>query len=122
MRVLVEIICMLVLVGRSMGWWDLGHMVIYEIARDNMEVNLVRRVDEIMEVIKADTPGYSYLDHASWPDDIIATGFNLLFPGHWKDGVFLDGITRNKANVPNDLGLNVVTLIVYIYITCKYNT
>ena len=115
------IVIYLSLVHEVNGWWCLGHMLIYSIARENLSPENLEAIDYIISTLDTDLSKYSILEHACFPDDFKASGFSYLNWAHYMDNPYIDGITPEEANLKNDLGLNVIWCIEQSLKTLLFN-
>jgi len=67
----------------SFAWWDVGHMVIAQIAYEELTPEAREKVDEYIDVVSGDFPGYSdFISASVWADDISESGIKSFFFWH----------------------------------------
>lgn len=67
----------------SFAWWDTGHMVIAEIAYQNLKPEVKNKVDNLVEVFRKEHPDVqTFPQMAAWPDALHSQQKILLYY-HW---------------------------------------
>lgn len=59
------------------GWWDVPHMLIAQIAKDNLDASTSDQVEEILSYFEEDFPASSsFITASCFPDDITSLGLS----------------------------------------------
>lgn len=66
-----------------MGWWDMGHMAVAEIACEALRPELREKVEGYLSAVTPAFPAYNTMVMASvWADDISSQGIQAFFSWH----------------------------------------
>ena len=98
MKKLLFKLCLLLLCSPAWAWNSNGHMVIGQIAYDNLQPKAREQVQELIERLAVDYPGSGSLVRASvWADWIKAHGVNAFSHWHYIDLGFSEDGTPYPA-------------------------
>src|SRR3990167_1519864 len=103
----------------SHAWNALGHMVVANIAYQNLEPNVKKKIDNIVSYFSLEYPGMaSFLQMAYWPDTLHAQKIETFTHWHYIDIPFSQDGSPLKNIMDTD---NIVWAIINIEPIIKYN-
>ena len=85
-----QIVLICFLIGMTVSWWDVGHMLVSKIAEIKLKENSQAAYDNFNELIKAfenltDGKSNSFVEAAVWADDIKEYKANYFDDYHFTD-------------------------------------
>lgn len=73
----------------AFSWWDGGHMVVAEIAYEELDSTVKEKVDRYLAAVSLPFPAHSnFVSSSVWADDISAEGLKVLFSWHGSAKVY----------------------------------
>ena len=117
-HLLPGLICTLLILSAH-SWWETGHMLVAEIAKQDLLKNnpeVYKRAEEISLFVKGLTGNLTdtFIESAIWLDDIKTEGWNALFTWHFVDrpynplGLVTNGISSYNAIYAIEEAINVL--------------
>jgi S1/P1 Nuclease len=72
--------------ARVLAWWDMGHMVVAQIAYDNLDKGTQRWADSLIGTVTAHYPEtFNFVEASAWPDDLKKHGINVYDSWHYTN-------------------------------------
>lgn len=123
LRIICFLACMFMARPLS-GWWDAGHMVIAQIAYEELTPETRQKVHEYLKVVSADFPHHNdFILCSTWADDISNEGIRAFFVWHGSARPFSpDGTLSPQAEeklVKDFVGNDIVWAIEQCCLTLK---
>jgi hypothetical protein len=88
------------------AWNALGHMVIADIAYQNIDTDVRQKLNDLMKYFNQEYPGYtSYMQAAPWPDLLRVQKVEMFTHWHYIDLPFSEDNTPLKNLVDTDNGV-----------------
>lgn len=103
-------ICLLLFCScNALAWFDSGHMIIAQIAYDNLTDETKAKVNDLLKELENIPPSYSdFIRCATWMDGIKSTGLEFFNGLHYTDQFYMVG---NVSVMPQFENINVVWAI-----------
>jgi hypothetical protein len=91
------LVCSILFSTSVFAWGRAGHLLIDQIAYDNLTPTAKQKVDNLVNVFARDNPDYSnFVQIGEWPDDVRANNIHAFDSWHFIDKPYVQGYSRKE--------------------------
>ena len=125
-KLFVIISIFIIITNQSLSWWDTGHMLVAEIAKQNLQSKLPEAVNFIESITKAlESQRHkkitNFVESATWPDFIKKYGIGIMDNWHFYDVKYDPKDEKMPYIEPKVLNASITLLVSQSYLNLNLN-